>query len=480
MSADPRPNILLIMTDQQRGDALSCAGHPVLWTPNMDTIAEAGVRFSHCYSTCPTCIAARRSLLSGQFPRTHGMVGYRDGIAWDAPATLPGTLRHHGYHTFLVGRNMHQHPPRRRLGYDEMVLYPQDYGQWLDRQAPEAGGVFGGGVMHNDWTARPWHLAEHLHPTNWTVERALEFLRRRDPTTPFFLTVSFIAPHPPLQPPAFYLERYLRQEMPQPVIGDWATPEGYDLGGNDGVAPSRIDLRGEALRSAQAGYYGLINHMDDQLRRLLNPITGVDVQTARNTIVLLCSDHGEMLGDHYMWRKSVPYEPSARVPFLLRAPERYGIGPGTVVDAPVCLEDIMPTLLDLAGIPVPPAVEGRSLVPHLRGESPPTRRQLHLEHAPLHHTLTDARQKYIWWVPDGREQLFDLAADPHELHDLAADAHHRPMLEQWRADLIEALADRPEGYVQQGRLTPGVAYPPVLPHAQPGRTSAGRVATPAR
>lgn len=467
MPSDERPNILLIMTDQQRGDALSCAHHPVLLTPNMDTIAEAGVRFTHCYSTCPTCIAARRSLLSGQFPRTHGMVGYRDGVPWDVPPTLPGVLREHGYQTALVGRNMHQHPPRRRLGYDEMTLYPQDYDRWLAERVPEGGGIFGGGVMHNDWTARPWHLAEYLHPTNWTVERALEFLRRRDPSCPFFLTVSFLAPHPPLNPPAFYMERYLRQELPPLVLGGWASPHGYDLGGNDSVAPSRISLEGEALHSARAAYYGLINHIDDQLRRLLNPITGVDVQTSRNTIVLLCSDHGEMLGDHYLWRKSVPYEPSARVPLLVRAPERFGLQVGSLVDAPVCLEDVMPTLLELAGVPIPSSVEGRSLVPLLRGESVAWREHLHIEHAPLHHSLTDGRTKYIWWVPDGKEQLFDLASDPTERHDLAGDAQQANRLTLWRARLVAALADRPEGFVQQGHLVPGMPYGPVLPHALP-------------
>ena len=465
MASDARPNILLIMTDQQRGDALSCARHPVLLTPNMDTIAEAGVRFSHCYSTCPTCIAARRSLLSGQYPRTHGMVGYRDGVPWQVPPTLPDVLREHGYQTRLVGRNMHQHPPRRRLGYDEMTLYPQDYGRWLAERAPEAGGVFGGGVMHNDWTARPWHLDEHLHPTNWTVEQALDFLRRRDPSCPFFLTVSFIAPHPPLSPPAFYMERYLRQELPPRVLGDWASPDGYDLGGNDKVAPSRISLEGEALRSARAAYYGLINHIDDQLRRLLNPINGVDVQTGRNTVVLFCADHGEMLGDHYLWRKSVPYEPSARVPLLIRAPDRYGLQHSAVIDAPVSLEDVMPTLLELADVPIPPTVEGRSLIPLLRGESVDWRPYLHIEHAPLHHSLTDAKTKYIWWVRDGREQLFDLTSDPLERHDLASDTRQRDRLVQWRERLVSALADRPEGFVKKGELTPGVAYVPVLPHA---------------
>ena len=330
---------------------------------------------------------------------------------------------------------MHQHPPRRRLGYDEMVLYPQDYGQWLDRQAPEAGGVFGGGVMHNDWTARPWHLAEHLHPTNWTVERALEFLRRRDPTTPFFLTVSFIAPHPPLQPPAFYLERYLRQEMPQPVIGDWATPEGYDLGGNDGVAPSRIDLRGEALRSAQAGYYGLINHMDDQLRRLLNPITGVDVQTARNTIVLLCSDHGEMLGDHGLMTKGPNhYDAGIRVPLIVAGG---GVTPG-IAERLTSTLDFFPTFCDWAGVEFAarPPLEGRSFAPVCAGTSDPAPwAEVSVASAGVRSVVTADGWRLTRFLRDRQGQLFDLNTDPDEQHNLYASPDHAAR----RQDLLERL-----------------------------------------
>ncbi|MHB9033393.1 MAG: sulfatase-like hydrolase/transferase, partial [Anaerolineae bacterium] len=151
---DSRPNILLIMTDQQRGDCLSCAGHPVLMTPNMDTIAENGVRFTQAYSTCPTCIAARRSLLSGQFPRSHGMVGYRDGVPWNAPVTLPAALTRAGYQTALVGRSMHQYPERARFGYEQMVIHSHgstsDYERWLAQRAPDSGGWMGFGITNND------------------------------------------------------------------------------------------------------------------------------------------------------------------------------------------------------------------------------------------------------------------------------------------------------------------------------------------
>lgn len=118
---DKRPNFLLIMTDQQRGDCLSIDGHPVLLTPNMDSIAGSGARFRHAYSTCPVCIPARRSLMTGRFPTGHGMVGYAENVEWHAPPTLPGVLRDAGYQTALVGRSMHLSPPRKRYGFESMV-----------------------------------------------------------------------------------------------------------------------------------------------------------------------------------------------------------------------------------------------------------------------------------------------------------------------------------------------------------------------
>jgi len=460
-----RPNILLIMTDQQRGDALGVEDHPVLLTPNLDAIAGAGVRFTRAYSTCPTCIAARRSLLSGQFPATHGMVGYRDGVEWDAPPTLPGVLSAAGYQTELIGRSMHQHPPRKRYGFDHMLLHgwESDYGEWLRRHAPDSGGYYGTGVMHNDWTAHPWHLPEWMHQTNWTVTEALRFLDRRDPSCPFFLVVSFIAPHPPLVPPAFYFERYLRQDLPPPVIGDWAEPPAGGGPGDD-VSAGRVHLKGEALRCARAAYYGLINHVDDQIRRLLNPVNGVLRRTDGNTVILFTSDHGEMLGDRNLWRKSLPYEASARVPLLIRAPKAFGLTPRSLVEAPVCLEDVMPTVLDLAGVPIPDTVEGRSLLPLMRGEEVAGREWVHIEHAPTFHALTDGREKYIWFVRDGREQFFDLSSDPNECRNLAAEPDCAERMAAWRARLVGELKDRPEGFSDGEKLIPGRPYPAVLPH----------------
>jgi sialidase-1 len=461
------PNILFIHTEHHRGDSLGCEEHPVLLTPTMDTIAYQGARFRHFYSACPSCIAARRSMLTGQLPQTHGLVGYQDGLEWDGVPTLPGLLRDRGYQTVHIGRSMHQHPSRKGYGFEWMEI-GEDYMAWLSDQNPRHGieDWFGSGVMHNDWTARPWHLDEDLHQTNWTVERALRFMERRDPSRPFFLSLGFTAAHPPFQPPAFYFERYLRTGVPDPALGDWAQPPRLDeMGSEDYVAAHRINLPPEAHRSMQAAYYGLLNHVDDQLRRLINPVKGI--RHGDDTIIILTSDHGEMLGDHYRFRKSVAYEGAARVPFLISAPESFGIGRGSVIDAVATHADLMPTLLEMLGIPIPGSVDGLSLYPHLRGELPDAWRDaLHIEHAPNHQCLTDGAEKYIWWPGDGREHLFDLKQDPHELHDLSSDAGAAAKLDTWRERLIERLRARPEGFVQEGRLVAGCPYRPVIPREQ--------------
>ena len=463
------PNILLIHTEHHRGDSLGCEGHPVLLTPNMDNIAYQGVRFSRFYSACPSCIAARRSILTGLNPQTHGLVGYRDGIEWSGVPTLPGVLRDNGYQTVHIGRAMHQYPPRKCHGFEWMET-SDDYFDWLRDQSPRHGIAdwFGGGVMHNDWTVHPWHLDEDLHHTNWTVERALRYLQNRDPSRPFFLSLGFLSAHPPFQPPAFYLERYLRTGVPARLLGDWAEPPAPEnRGAEDAVSAHRIDLSPEALLCMRAAYYGLLNHVDDQLRRLINPVNGLLHRT--DTIIILTSDHGEMLGDHYRFRKEVAYEGSARIPFLLSAPSALGVGKMRVVDAPATHADIMPTLLDMVGLPIPAGVDGLSLYPYLRGEAPPTWREwVHIEHAPNHQCLTDGREKYIWWPRDGREHLFDLTRDPQELHDLAQEAAAAGRVALWRERLIAQLRDRPEGFVRDGALIPGRPYGAVIPRESPG------------
>ncbi len=474
-----QPNIVLVICDQWRGDCLGISGHPVVETPHLDGIARNGVNFTSAYSAVPSCIAARAGLLTGLRPQSHGRVGYRDGVDWNYDVTMPGEFASAGYHTQAVGK-MHVFPERSLMGFHNVVLHDgylhhsrkmnsnyaltDDYWRWLKENAGADADYQSHGLQSNSWVARPWHMEEKYHPTNWVVSESINFLQRRDRRKPFFLMMSFVRPHAPLDPPACYFEQYLSQEMPPVPIGDWADTDDAD---RNGLYPNTVrGIIGERqLHRARAGYYGCMTHIDHQIGRFSEAL-GEDDPTG-NTIWLFTSDHGELMGDHNLFRKAFPYEGPTRIPFFLRAPDRFGLAAGGEVDSPVELRDVMPTLLDLAGVDVPPSVEGHSVLPLARGDSPNWRSYIHGEHAwgpESNHYLTDGREKYIWYSQDGREQLFDLANDRQELHDLSQDPSRKTTLAEWRARLVAELDGREEGYVQDGALITGRTADPCLKH----------------
>ena len=469
--SDQRPDILMIMPDQMRGDCLSMENHPVLQTPNIDTIGAQGMHFTRAYSTCPSCIPARRAMLTARYPATNGMVGYRMHEEFTQP-TFPGQLGSAGYHTTLVGRGMHQHPEDRPYGYqDRTASFPDfdsgSYAEALEHKFPGEGGVAGHGISANGWSARSWQFPDTWHPTTWGANRAGEKMKEAPVKYPHFITASFVAPHPPFIPPACYYERYLQSDLPPRAIGDWAV-----LPANDLLCPvdcNRINLQGDALRQAQAGYFGLIAHLDDQVHRMVFDFKRQCRQRGRPWVILFMADHGEMLGDHYLFRKCEPYDASARVPFLIQGSPEMGFVEGGRYDQPVCLEDIGPTLIELAGGEPMENVDGPSLVPILRGESQPVREVLHGEHSPCYddeqafHLLTDGRMKYIWRPHSGDEQLFDLTNDPQECTNFAAQAEHSAEVTHWRDRLIAQLKDRPEGFSDGEKLIAGRPYPDLMP-----------------
>jgi arylsulfatase A-like enzyme len=321
------------------------------------------------------------------------------------------------------------------------------------------------GVTYNHWQAKPWPLADELHPTEWVVARSREVIRQADSNRPLFLTTSFYAPHPPLFPPKSYFEAYLNKKLPPPARGDWVdwqtlSPKG-DRSGH------RVQLEGGTLRSAQAGYFGLIEHLDKQIASLIRDFKDRSEKAARPWVVVVTSDHGEMLGDHGYFRKCEPYEGSANIPFIICGSPALGFACDRRIDRPVCLEDIMPTLLSLAGTKSPATVDGVDLLPILRGKKHTIRRWLHFEHATCYskeqafHALTDGRYKYIWRPVNGREHLFDLKKDPKEEHDLSNDESFASELRMWRSQLIQRLAERPEGFSEDGKLVSGRPYPPL-------------------
>lgn len=476
-----RPNLILVCVDQMRADALGIAGNPHIDTPYLDRFARRGNHFTAAYSSTPTCVPARVGMFTGTGPGTHGRYGYREGIDFSSayPTTLQSTLGDAGYQTFGVGK-MHVWPERARCGFDDVLLHDgflhfgrkesggahpnrDDYVDFLRRETGDPRADYQEtGIGCNAMTARPWEREERLHPTRWVADESIRFLERRDPTRPFFLYMSFHRPHAPFDPPAWLWDKYRERTYPQRAMGDWVSD--FAEHRNDFEAEAEFGAQKESTHhQVRAGYYGNVEFIDLQINRLMEALS--DHELTENTAILFVSDHGEMLGDHDMYRKSVAYEGSSRVPLLLYLPPalREEWGPTGAVDGIVELRDIMPTLLDAAGVELPDGVEGVSMRGAVQeaGSRTAVREHLHGEHvigSLGRHSMQWIRtehHKYVWFSGDGREQLFDLARDPHELHDLAPDPEHAAELERHRALLVKELTGREEGYVADGRLVPG-------------------------
>lgn len=485
-----RPNIVLIMTDQHRFDALGCYGNNVIETPNLDSFAREGTVFTSAYSCTPSCVPARTSLISGMDPWHTGVLGTGKGqgkMGGNFKHTLPGELSNSGYYTLGIGKmnfspqrslNGFHHTSLDEMGRMESPDFVSDYAEWFERNKTGDYGSVDHGIDWNSWISRPFHAPEFLHPVNWTANETIRLLAKRDPTVPFFLKISFTRPHSPYDPVPYYFDMYREKSLPKPLIGDWA---GMHDQPDDAHSPNawRGKRSDEEIRRARAGYYGLVSQIDQQIGRLFAYLRQIGAW--ENTVILFTSDHGDMLGDHHLWRKTYAYEGSAHIPFIVRLPKsmRQTYALPRHVDKPVCLQDVMPTLLEASGISVPDTVDGKSVLPLLRGEDAGWREFVHGEHSWCYSEeqemqfLTNGRWKYIWFPRLGTEQLFHLAADPGECRDLSADAAYIGKLAAWRERLVRVLEPRNCGFTESGRLVCQAGKPPLVSPYYKLRTDCG-------
>jgi arylsulfatase A-like enzyme len=461
------PNIILIICDQMRGDCWGGGGHPVAETPNLDALAARGTTFRHAYTEVPSCLPARACLWSGQTAWHAGLVGMGPGqgpVPNDFPHTLAGELTRAGYRTHMVGKG-HFTPQRTLMGFESTELdesgrmlmqagLADDYRAWFAANAPAGITPDDHGVDWNSWISRAWHTHEYLHPTAWTMTRAIQFLSDRDPDRPFFLNISFARPHSPYVPPQPYLDLYRDCEIPAPVVGDWAAVHDDPVTAKDPNA-WRGRMSPARVRRARMGYLGEISFIDTQVGRLINWMSRFAPAALRDTWFVFVSDHGDMQGDHHLWRKTHAYEGSAHIPFFVVPPFSAGIRSRASADEPVVLRDVMPTLLEVAGVPIPATVEGCSVLPALSAPVAGWRTHVHGEHCPCYadhemQYVTDGRRKYIWFPRTGQEQFFDLESDPGETRDLIAAGERGDEVSLWRQRLVEELDC---GLVGNGRLS---------------------------
>lgn len=453
----PQPNVLLICVDHWPGQLLGSRGNEHILTPTLNALTASGVLYTEAYTTTPTCIPARRALMTGTTARTHGDRSFNEHLEMDPNlTTMPAAFRQAGYQAFAVGK-LHVYPQRSRIGFEDVILNEEgrrqfggvvdDYEQFL-REEGYAGQEFTHGMGSNEYCVRPWHLPERYHSTNWTTREMCSTIQRRDPTRPAFWYCSYQAPHPPIVPPVEYLDIYRHLGVDEPYVGDWAK--------DDDNLPYALKchrnrwgtLSAAEIREARAGFYAQCTYIDHQIRLLIGTLR--EERLLDNTILMFISDHGDMLGNHNLWAKPPMYEYSAKIPLILVPP----VGDSRVMiqkqdERLTALRDVMPTLLDLCNIPIPATVEGKSLI------NDDKREYLYCEHYEDERSIRMIRAdefKLIWYPVGNHIQLFDLKNDPREMHDLGTDPSCEKVRERLSSLLIENLYGKDLDWVKEGKL----------------------------
>ena len=456
MTSTERPNVLLICTDHWPASLLGVAGHPTIKTPGLDELALSGTRFTNCYSECPVCIPARRSLMTGQSPRSHGDRTFSERLRMPNVTTMAQAFRDAGYQADAVGK-LHVYPQRDRIGFDSVILDEEgrqkfgvvdDYDTFLgDMGYP--GRQFGHGMSTNQYSWRAWHLDDDLHPTNWASRQMARVIKRRDPTKPAFWYCGFRHPHPPLVPLQNYLDHYRDTPIDAPFCGDWLNGNPEDLPFPLAALRGRTHLLNERdMMEARRAFYALCTHIDHQIRWLIGTLNGEGILD--NTIILFMSDHGDMLGDHMAVKKRLFYEGAANIPMIISRGTNSGNLPeGETDDRLMGLQDVMPTLLDMCGIEIPDSVDGVSMAggarrDHIYGEWG--------EDDSACRMIRDAHYKLIYYPVGNVLQLFDLQNDPKELTDLSHDPAHGEVLSRLIETLTGELYGRDLEWLDGGKL----------------------------
>jgi choline-sulfatase len=441
------PNILLIMADQLRQDALGCYGNHDLNTPNIDRIASRGVRFNNAYTVQPLCSPARYSTLTGKFPRTLGLKTNNEHVP-ESIDNFVRVLHSSGYTTGCFGK-MHFSPVYGQYGFDAMRLAEQngdgwkidDYHAYLkehgltdwwdlwDQQfeyrenAPD--------VYWETYGAKGSDIPEEHYSSTWIADQTLDFIEKQGEHEPFFAWTSFIKPHHPFDPPEPYDSMYDPNQLTLlPNKEAWQDKPLLTINERD-PRVAYFDARrqtDEDRRNIMSLYYGSITHIDDQIGRVLERLESKGMLDS--TIVILVSDHADYLGQFGLFLKhpNIPYDALAKIPFIVVAP---GILQGTSSDALVSLVDIYPTLMDLTGLQAGSVTEGKSLWPILQGKTEAVRDYVEIESEEAN-AIRTKRYKYLQSRDGVVEELYDLENDPFELKNIATDPASQQILKEHR------------------------------------------------
>ena len=447
------PNILFVMTDQQRFDSIAALGNAYARTPNLDRLVRRGAACTNAYATCPVCVPSRYTIMTGCEPSRTSWFGNwspGDRVPERCGPYLAQTLAERGYRTWGLGK-FHTDPRHEPLGFQtheyseelwptEAEFLGDDYVRWLRARAPDFAHIE---QVHGERSdmyyvpqLRPMPAA--LTVEAWLAQRAVEELGRPDPR-PQFGFVSFVTPHPPLAPPIPYNRLFDPDAMPAPVLGDPAIDTADDYLGWMNHAVWAEDIPPSHARRIRARYHGSIAFIDECIGRILDAVEARP--DAANTIICFFSDHGDHLGDHRAWQKESFFEASCRVPLLVSWPGH--IPAGTRHPGLAALTDLFGLATAASG--APEVRDGHDLLAALRHTAPPRDAVIGMFGSPgTRHFKCMVRRgdwKYLWLANGGRELLFNLRDDPGETRNFAATAP--ATLAALRAEMVRVLAARP-------------------------------------
>ena len=417
----PRPNIVFILVDDLRFDALGCTGHPFIGTPNIDRIAAEGVLFRNAFVTTPLCSPSRASILTGRYAASHGIQTNRnDQGASRKLDTFPLLLQRAGYATAYMGKWHMGNDDSPRPGFDRWISF-KGQGVYVDPPL----NIDGKAVKINGYM------------TDILTDHAAEFISRKQ-DKPFCLYLSHKAVHGPFTPAERHKDLFAQETVAAPPADSL---EGKPALKRDPPPPARARAGANPAaheRIAKNQLRALMS-IDEGVGRLLKVLS--DTGQLDNTLVIFTSDNGFFWGEHGLGDKRAAYEESIRVPLLMRYPR---LIPANVKrDQLVLSVDIAPTLLELAGVAIPRGLHGRSLVPLLREDVGTWRESILAEYfnepnyrIPGWQAVRTKRWKYIHYTElEGMDELYDLQDDPHELKNLIKDPGVGARLKEMRAEL---------------------------------------------
>ena len=461
-------NVVWFCTDQQRWDTIHALGNPYIHTPNIDRLIKEGVAFTNAYTQSPICTPSRASFLTGRYPRSTKMFYNGNDICSKDEVLITKLMADQGYTCGLTGK-LHLSSAAGRMerrmddGYSYMRWshHPHDdwapgvnhYQDWLKEQGIDWKKAYGGRYTsmskwppeeNEGFSGKEVGIEAQYHQTTWCVTEAINFIEQTG-DKPWLVSINTFDPHPPLDPPQSYKDRLKVEDMPLPL---WKEGEldkkpphqqrDYVIGGQNGATDSITIMTDEDKREKIRDYYAEIELIDDQLGRLIDYLD--ETGKRENTLVIFMSDHGEMSGDHGLyWKGAYFYEALTHVPLVLSCPSR--IKTGLVLDTLVELVDIAPTILELCGLERPMGMQGKSLVPVLKGETYHHKDHVYCEfyscltgcHDDLFGTMYyDGRYKLVVFHGKPYGELYDLEKDPHEFENL----WDNPDYEQLKNELI--------------------------------------------